>query len=225
MRSHLSLRFSIHSTERLRSATALQVAAVWRCILRRAVVDTCVEYKLDIFEQRFSTERQFKLRLQIGSPSQGFFNNQSYLSHFTRPFTMQATQGPHFNSYQTSFSDDSRVPKISGCYLRAAEFHSRGSPPTVTLNTVIKRDWVLLSRGSFRSLVGIQLSLSCCCEKAFLQPHKQVRSGGTSQRGQKVIKFLLPLTHADLVWGQRRDFRCEMEFFPLFAPEVVFILV
>lgn len=33
---------------------------------------------------------------------------------------------------------------------------------------------------------------------------------------QKVIKFVLPLTHADLVWVQRGDFRCEMDFFFFF---------
>lgn len=79
-----------------------------------------------------------------------------------------------------SFSDDSRALKISGCYLRAVECHRHSSPPTVTLNTLIKWGWVLLSPNSFNSLVGIQVRLGCCSEMAFLQPHRKVGDSDTS---------------------------------------------
>lgn len=89
-----------------------------------------------------------------------------------------------------SFSDDSRVLQISGCYLRAVECHRRCSPPTVTLNAMIKWGWVLLSPSL-----------------------KSYRWKG----GGEVIKFVFLLTYVDLVfwgwveWGQQ-NFRCKVYF-------------
>lgn len=132
------------------------------------------------FQQHFSAETRFKLRLQIGSPSQGFL-----ITNLIYPISRDRLPcKPHKVRISTLikpyFSDDTRALKISGCYLTAVECHSHCSPPTVTLNTVIKCGWELVSRSSFKTLVGIQLSLSCCCEKASPKPHKQVRDGGTS---------------------------------------------
>lgn len=67
------------------------------------------------------------------------------------------------------FSDNSRVLKISDCYLKAAERRGSCSPPTATLNAAIIWGWVLLSLSS-HSWLSVQPHLPSDREKiqAFL---------------------------------------------------------
>lgn len=123
-------------------------------------------------EQHFCAETRFKLRLQIGSPSQGFL-----ITSLISPISWGCLPcKPHKVRISTlikpSFSDNSRVLKISDCYLRAVECHSCLSPPTVTLNAVIKWGRVLLSLSSHSSPWS---GSSSVCSKTINLTNKWVR--------------------------------------------------
>lgn len=155
-------------------------------------------------EQHFCAETRFKLRLQIGSPSQGFL-----ITSLISPISWGCLPcKPHKVRISTlikpSFSDNSRVLKISDCYLRAVECHSCLSPPTVTLNAVIKWGRVLLSLSSHSSPWSGSSSVCSKKKKAFHKPHKQVSEGG---RRSLHLSCHWPI----LTWflGQRRNFQVE----------------
>lgn len=160
-------------------------------------VDTCVKQKLNILSrilaQRPGSSWDFKMAL---------LRRDFLITNLICPFSWGRLQcKPHkvhiSALIKPSFSDDSRVLQISGCYLRAVECHRRCSPPTVTLNAMIKWGWVLLSPS--------------------LKSYRWKREGGG---GQKVIKFVFLLTYVDLVfwcwveWGQQ-NFRCKVYFSPI----------
>lgn len=189
--------FSIHNTECLRRRSGgCYMIVPFEAYCSWHLCQTQARH----FQQHFSAETWFKLRLQIGTPSLGFL-----IINLIYPISWNRLPcKPHKVRISTlikpSFSDDSRALKISGCYLRAAECHSRCSPPTVTLNTVIKWGWVLSSPSSHsRPWLGSSSVSAVAVKRLSLRWRHITR--------QRVIKFVLPLTHAGFVRGQHSNFR------------------
>lgn len=156
-------------------------------------------------------ETWFKLRLQIGSPSWGFL-----ITNLIYPISWGClpckSRKVHISTLiKPSFSDDSRaedkwlLSKSSGMPQPLQPSHS-------DFEYSDKMGLSAFEPGLIQGLVRDQAQTQLLRWKGFPSTSQTAERWRYITR-QKVIEFVLPLTHANLVWGQHRIFRCKVDFF------------